>query len=208
MLKHLFWFSERANRAEFVFWGVIFYTLTILFPFLQRSFAIDVTNLPASSVLLFALLHILVSLVCCVAGWLFFTLQVRRFHDLGLSGWWLILFNMIIFILTFLCLFGIIPQSFFYLVCILGLGLLLVLILKPGKETATRHGSYDKPFYPAFMNRPSVFWALVACFLLLTVCSQVYNLSYSKKSQQLFRQQVEAIQQGLLNQQQTTDFKE
>lgn len=207
MLKHLFGFSTRANRAEFVFWGVIFYGWTILYTLFQRSVILDTANFSATSIVLFLLLYIFALVLSCVNAWLFLTLQVRRLHDLGWSGWWLILFFMVIFVWAVLYILGIIPQDTIYLIGILGLSLLLVLILKPGKDGPTRHGSYDKPFYPAFMNRPAVFWAMVACFLLSTVGFQIYNFSYTQKRKQIFSQQIQEIQQQMLDQQ-TNNSKE
>ncbi|MCQ2410949.1 MAG: DUF805 domain-containing protein, partial [Elusimicrobiaceae bacterium] len=130
MLKHLFWFSSRANRTEKLFWLLIlsaFSWLLTLFtpqPMLPLTAARMITWL-------------VVMLLLLPVWWLGITLSVRRLHDMNLSGWWLLgiiilgIFLNLVTMFAFPALAGTVPG-------IGGLVLSAVFLSVPGTAGANR----------------------------------------------------------------------
>lgn len=130
-MKHYFTTSGRCGRIEYI-------TLTILLPFLAGTihwflqiFSSDI--IPLNIVLV--IVTILWWLALC---WIGFTMVLHRMHDLGLSGWWLVL----LFTLSFV-LFGI--GLVFPLLLLLGGGK-MVLCFCPGDKKQNKFGPVPDMF--------------------------------------------------------------
>ena len=89
------WFDGRARRSEY--WTrwiimqliVLFVVLPlILVPLLKIGFDTDVREFPEGAILSIVS-GLLVLIVCKIAMW---PVTVRRFHDRGMSGWWILWF--------------------------------------------------------------------------------------------------------------------
>lgn len=108
--KNYFNFKGRSKRSEF-WWILFWYSPLIvlvtmyewLLPILPvKSYIFEaLKNGYLASLILFSCLFlILLMLICC---WVlcipFFSLQVRRLHDINLPGWWFIVVTIILHIL-------------------------------------------------------------------------------------------------------------
>lgn len=189
MLKHLFWVSSRANRTEFLFWGIVFqgffWILALLVP--QPTFP------PTAGQLLGSILLILLSIP---GFWLGMALAVRRLHDMNLSGLWLfgliflsILINLIV---TFLF-----PVGLGYPSGVLGIILPIIFLSIPGTPGENRFGTYDKHYYPAFMDRRGV-W--IFCVILVAV-SQVTATVRLVKQERASQKRMAQFQKQMLQMQ-------
>ena len=78
-----FKFKGRATRAEY-WWAVPFSTLTLVLSVAIGELIEEVRNLPAfieSFILILLMIYILFNSIAMLS------LKVRRFHDIGYSGW-------------------------------------------------------------------------------------------------------------------------
>jgi len=91
MFKHLFWFSKRANRAEFVFLNTLFNTFLLACMFLyvySFNWLNIVTILPCNELISHGIISLIFLVVIHILCWLSVVLILRRFYDLGWSRWW------------------------------------------------------------------------------------------------------------------------
>lgn len=106
-------FRGRASRSEywwasFAIWLVAFAVGTVL-PLALAPMAGE------GGVIAMGVVYVLFSLAVAVPGW---TLMVRRLHDVGLSGWWLLI--------------GVVP--------VVGMIVLLVFFVLPSRPAPNRFG--------------------------------------------------------------------
>lgn len=190
MFKHLFWFSKRANRAEFVFLNALFNILLLACIFLyvySLNWLNIVPMLPCGELISHGIISLIFLVVTHILCWLSVVLILRRFYDLGWSRWWAVFLVIAGLALEFFHLNTSYLRIIFF---ILSTALLIVLIIKPGKDVSASSGSNDKPIYPTFMNRSRVFWTLAFCLLILEflVVFSLYRLDIPKQAQQHFEQ--------------------
>ena len=162
MLKHLFSFSSRANRTEFLFWSLILAIVSLVsYPLFD--------NYNSYIVWIF---HALMSLTTL---WFWYALCVRRFHDCNYSGWWVLIF--------FLCR-GI---SFAFSA---GSGVWMVdiaFVLVNGTPGENRFGTYTKYYYPAWMEKKVIWTIGLIMWIILSTASNM--MSYSARHKQIPQQQ-------------------
>ena len=190
MLKHLFWVSSRANRTEFLFWGIVFQG----FCWIVALLAPQLTFPPTAGKLLGLLLLILLFVP---VFWLGMTLSVRRLHDMNLSGWWLfglIFLNILInLIVTFLF-----PAGLGYPSGVLEIILPIIFLSIPGTPGENRFGTYDKHYYPAFMDRRGVWIFCVILLMSGQIIAGIRTIKQTQRSQERmmqFQEQMLQIQE-------------
>lgn len=194
MLKHLFQFSTRASRAEFIFWGIIIQLFVYIYALVQFSIPTTPANFSPSTLLLTLLLLLLapISLAVC---WMWFALLARRLHDINLSAWWLLLVFAIGFSTIFTTLF--MPSWFTYVPQLIVLGCMGYLSFAGGTATTNKYGEVPaKTYAPTFLTNKKCLAASSVLFLIM-LCS--FSIGYMHLSQvrlqQLEQQQPQYLQQ-------------
>lgn len=74
-------FSDRSRRAEYWMFGLITFIMIIFLTVIDAIFGLEITEGVGILSTLFSLLIIIPSL----------SVTVRRLHDIGKSGWWLLI---------------------------------------------------------------------------------------------------------------------
>ncbi len=86
-LKKYFCFKGRASRSEYWWWTLAYSLLQILLGYC----AVALYSEPSAKIILFVLIAVFVAgIIPAIA------VSVRRMHDTGCSGWWVLLFNVLI----------------------------------------------------------------------------------------------------------------
>jgi uncharacterized membrane protein YhaH (DUF805 family) len=98
------WLNGRANRAWYLVWVVAFYVLSYTLSLWVQPLLVE-GGTPKVTVFL------IVTLTSLVAGMTFLTQQIRRFHDLGRAGWWVIALNLPTLLLFFTPMVGVVDQD-------------------------------------------------------------------------------------------------
>ena len=158
MLKHLFGFSSRSNRTEFLFWLFIFGIISFII-----GQGMNLSSAPMQ--LLWRNISLLFSILI---GWLVLTLLIRRLHDCNYSAWWIVGWwlatSIIALAVSVVAIMGLISfVSFAYGFFALNLIVTLILLMLPGTKGENRFGTGDKHYYPGFMNSRA---GVVAVFIL------------------------------------------
>jgi uncharacterized membrane protein YhaH (DUF805 family) len=144
-----FSFNGRARRAEF-WWFVLFNLMAqfaLRFISMPLGLVINVdaggafvldNNLTNDSTALLELIYSLLVLIQSIA------LNVRRFHDRGLSGWWIVIASLVIIVAAVVS--GVMPQ-----LAPVGLGVMIVaglacfvISVLPGTEGPNKYGADPK----------------------------------------------------------------
>lgn len=146
------WLNGRAARAEYLLWVVIFYALIFAVGRWGRGMA---TSAGADKMTV----GLIVTGASMVFSLAIVGAQVRRFHDLGRSGWWVLALNGPIFMTV------IIPMTLYYghpldyfggpmprMLKLTQIGLMLLLVLPPGQRGENRFGlpRTGRPFAEIF----------------------------------------------------------
>lgn len=193
MLKHLFGISSRANRTELLFWTLVMAG----FAWLINLLTPQVTFPPSIGQVL---LSMAVMLLFIPVFWFGFALSVRRLHDMNLSGWWLLGLVILSIFLNFVIMI-LFPTSTIYIFMLSHVSGMLVgaiFLFVPGTTGANRFGTYDKPYYPACMDRR---WAWVVGVVLL-VLIQVVGSVRALKQTQVTQERMKQFQEQMLQMQQ------
>lgn len=194
MLKHLFGFSSRSNRAEFLFWLVMLVIICLPVSSLLQS--------AGQGNMLALLAQQILSIIIC---WFDCALIARRLHDFDWSGWWALL---VVLGLPFLIIIGIfvvlftrtISFSFVMGVFVVIYAILnLVLMIIPGTPGENRFGTCDKHYYPAFMDKRAVFNGMLVLWVLFSIFG-VYNGSRRVQEMDTIMMQLQTEQQQYMNQ--------
>ncbi len=193
MLKHLFQFSTRASRAEFIFWGIIIQLFFSVYSLLQFFMPTSPADFSAFTILLILLMLCLIP-VSLAACWIWFALLARRLHDMNLSAWWLLL----LFAIGFCAVFALfMPAWFPYIPQMITLGLMGYLAFASGTATANKYGEVPaKTYAPTFLTNSLCLTISTVLFLIMLFG---FSFGYMHLSQ-IRLQQIQQQQQYYLQQ--------
>ena len=194
MWKHLLWISGRASRIELIFWGIILQFITGIYVFLQYL-TLPLSPLKVStSAVAFGFVFMFLTPVCAVAGWMWITLLVRRLHDINLSGWWFLVFVVMVLITKL-----ILPTWYItYVTSTIGICLMGWLIFASGTSTSNKYGEVPtKTYAPQFLANKNSLTVSAIIFLILcasvSLCQSHISKLQMKKLEQFQQQYLEQM---------------
>lgn len=136
-LKKYFCFKGRASRSEYWWWTLV-YSLP---QFLLGYCTFTAYSNPSSKILFIALIAV------CVAGVIpALAVSVRRLHDTGCSGWWVLLFNVLIALGNTFGSVNQLPWFFLIVPCIVS-----YFYIRPSEKRPNKYG--DVPCLESVQSR-------------------------------------------------------
>jgi uncharacterized membrane protein YhaH (DUF805 family) len=149
-------YGGRIGRSKFILGTLFFFFCFAVISYLISLLASAFSGIPGSgpAIFIFSLLEVILYLVMVVMFVL--PLWIRRLHDIGKSGWYMVIYVLVVAIRPLSQSEKLINNIFFdlagLLICVAYLVMFFILLLKRGDKRENRYGGRPNPGLRGFFK--------------------------------------------------------